>query len=119
MKLSHVTAICIVALSFLASCASVPSLAGKYSLRAPDGATSWVEVSALRDQEYYLRAPGQAISGVYRFAGDELRITRPDNPRMVGFAWKKTADGTLVLVAEPPVPVSGTRLMSATLTRAN
>lgn len=119
MKLSTVTAICILALSSLIGCATVPSLAGKYSLRAPDGATSLVEVSALRDQEYYLRAPGQPVSGVYHFAGNELRITKPDNPRMTGFAWKKNPDGTLVLVEEPPVPVSGTRLMSATLTRAN
>lgn len=120
MNLLRVSAICLLGLVSLSGCATAPvSLAGIYSLRAPDGATSTVEVSALRDQEYYLRAPGQPVSGVYQFASGELRITKPDNPRMSGFTWKKNADGSLVLVAEPPVPVSGTRLMSATLTRKN
>ena len=110
------TAICLLGLQ-LAGCATKPvSLAGTYSLRAPDGSTSTVELSSLREQEYYLRAPGQAVSGVYRFAADELRITKPDNPRMSGFVWKMNADRSLVLVAEPPVPTSGTRLTSATLT---
>jgi hypothetical protein len=120
MNLLRVSAVCLLGLVFLSGCATAPvSLAGNYSLRAPDGATSTVEVRALRDQEYYLRAPGQPVSGVYQFASGELRITKPDNPRMSGFTWKKNADGSLVLVAEPPVPVSGTRLMSATLTRTN
>jgi hypothetical protein len=104
----------------LMSCAAAPeNLAGHYSLRAPDGATATVEVSALREQQYYLRAPGQAVSGVYQFANGELRITKPDNPRMTGFIWRKEANGVLVLVDEPPVPVSGTRLSSATLTRTH
>lgn len=103
----------------LTACATKPeSLAGNYSLSAPDGTTSTVALSALREQEYYVRAPGQPVSGVYRFEAGELRITKPDNPRMTGFVWRKDANGVLVLVAEPPVPVSGKRLTSATLTRA-
>jgi hypothetical protein len=114
------TLIGIAAAALLAACATQPpeSLAGSYSMRAPDGTTSAVAVSALRDQEYYVRAPGEPVSGVYRFANGELRITKPDNPRMSGFVWRKEATGAFVLVEEPPVPVSGKRLTSATLTRA-
>jgi hypothetical protein len=108
------------AAAWLAGCATKPpeSLAGNYSMRAPDGTTSAVTVAALREQEYYLRAPGEPVSGVYRFANDELRITKPDNPRMSGYVWRKEASGAFVLVEEPTVPVSGKRLTSATLTRA-
>lgn len=116
MNFVRFTAICLLGLT-MAGCATAPvSLAGTYSLRAPDGSTSMVEISSLREQEYYLRAPGQSVSGTYRFAEGELRITKPDNPRMSGYVWKKNSDGSLVLVAEPSVPTSGTRLTSATLT---
>ena len=101
-----------------AGCATKPvSLAGTWSLREPDGTTSTVSVSELREQEYYLRAPGQPVSGVYRFADGELRITKPDLPRMSGYVWRRNEQGDLVLVAEPSVPVSGKRMTSATMTR--
>jgi hypothetical protein len=52
------------------------------------------------------------------YANGELRIVKPDNPRMTGYVWRKDKAGVLVLVEEPSVPVSGKRLTSATLTRA-
>lgn len=112
---NHVLVIC--GLLALGGCATMDIPAGAWTLRAPDGATSQVEVSMLRKKEYYLRAPGQTISGAYSFKGKELTITKPDNPRMSGYVWRLTGKGQLVLVEEPPVPVAGVRLTSATLER--
>jgi hypothetical protein len=114
MNFVRFTAICLGIV--LTGCATPLPLAGTYSLRAPDGSTSTVEISALREQQYNLRAPGLTVGGVYHFVDGELRIIKPDNPRMSGYVWKRNQDGSLVLVAEPSVPVSGARLTSATLT---
>lgn len=100
---------------FLSGCAAVELQPGSWTLRAPDGSTSTVEVSSLREHEYYLRAPGLSIAGVYTFQDGELYMAAPDNPRMAGYVWKLGHDGVLVLVQEPPVPVSGVRLTSATM----
>lgn len=99
----------------LAGCASVDIPPGAWTLRAPDGSTAAVEVSNLRTGEYYVRAPGQTFSGSYIYKDRELSILKPDNPRMNGYVWKLEHKGQLVLVEEPPVPVSGVRLTSASL----
>lgn len=99
----------------LGGCASVDIPTGAWTLRAPDGSESAVEVSTLREAEYYLRAPGRTIGGAYVYRDKELSITKPDNPRMGGYVWKLKGQGELVLVEEPAVPVSGVRLTSATL----
>lgn len=96
-------------------CATVDIPAGAYTLETPDGTTSAVEVSNLRKGEFYLRAPGRTISGSYVYKKPELTVLKPDNPRMNGYVWKLERKGQLVLVEEPPVPVSGVRLTSATL----
>jgi len=99
----------------LGGCASVDIPTGAWTLRAPDGSESAVEVSALREKEYFLRAPGRTFGGAYLYRDKELSITKPDNPRMSGYVWKLKSKGELVLVEEPAVPVSGVRLTSAKL----
>ena len=111
----NMRSIALVAALALGGCASVDIPTGTWTLRAPDGAESAVEVSALREAEYYLRAPGRTIGGAYVYRDKELSITKPDNPRMSGYVWKLKSKGELVLVEEPAVPVSGVRLTSATL----
>ena len=99
----------------LCGCASVDIPPGAWTLKAPDGTTSAVEVSKLRTGEYFVRAPGRTFSGSYVYKERELTILKPDNPRMNGYVWKLERKGQLVLVEEPPVPVSGVRLTSASL----
>jgi hypothetical protein len=103
----------------LGGCASVDIPPGAWTLRAPDGTTSAVEVSNLRAGEYYLRAPARTFSGSYIYKDHELSILKPDNPRMNGYVWKLERKGQLVLVEEPPVPVSGVRLTSGSLRKDN
>lgn len=105
----------LVAALALGGCASVDIPTGAWTLRAPDGSESAVEVSALREKEYYLRAPGRTVGGAYVYRDKELSIAKPDNPRMGGYVWKLKRKGELVLVEEPAVPVSGVRLTPATL----
>ena len=98
----------------LAACA--PTLqTGAWNLTTPDGKSSSVEVSLLREGEYYLRAPGNPISGVYLLDARQLRMSKPDQPRMEGNIWQWQQNGELTLVAEPPFTVSGVRQTSATL----
>ncbi len=120
MKIIRSTLVALVGAALFSACATKPpeTLAGNYSLREPDGTTTSVSVSSLREQEYYVRAVGQPVSGVYRYENGELRIIKPDNPRMSGYVWRNNESGVLVRVEEPSVPVSGKRLTSATLTRA-
>lgn len=99
----------------LGGCTTVDIPPGAWTLRAADGTTAPVEVSNLRAGEYYLRAPGLTFSGSYVYKDRELAILKPDNPRMNGYIWKLERKGQLVLVEEPPVPVSGVRLTSSSL----
>jgi hypothetical protein len=99
----------------LGGCATVDIPVGTWTLNAPDGSTSSVEVSSLRKDEYYLRAPGRTFSGSYHYLQKNLSIVKPDNPRMSGYVWTLEHKGELKLVEEPSVPVSGVRLTAATL----
>lgn len=106
-------AFALVLLLALAGCVDIPS--GAWTLRAPDGATFRTEVSVLRAGEYYVRAPGQTISGAYSYKNRELKIAKLDNPRMSGYVWRLMRRGELVLVEEPPAPISGVRMTSSTM----
>jgi len=103
----------------LAGCASVPEpqglQPGTWALQTADGSIVDVEVSELQAWEYYLDAETHPISGIYSMAGNEVRMLSPDNPRMKGFTWRQRADRSLILTAEPPVELSGMRLISSTL----
>ena len=89
---------------------------GSWNLVTPDGQSTSVEVSLLRKGEYYLRAPGNPISGVYVLKEKRLlSMSKPDQPRMEGAVWQLQRGGELTLVAEPPFTVSGVRQTSATL----
>jgi len=100
-----------------ASHAALRIQAGQWNLKSPSGDISVVEVRLLRKNEFYLFAPHHPISGVYTWDGKLLRITKPDNPRMGGYAWKAERDHSLTLVEETPVSISGQKLLSAHMWR--
>lgn len=108
----------IVAVAIVSACATTrPIEPGNWTMRSPDGTSELVEIRLLRDGEYYLNAPGNPISGVYRLTQADLKITKPDNPRMSGLVWQLNPDKSLTLVQEASVQVSGRRLVSATLVK--
>lgn len=108
----------VVAVALVSACATTrPIEPGNWTMRSPDGTNELVEIRLLREGEYYLNAPGNPISGVYRLTQTDLRIVQPDNPRMRGLVWQLNPDKTLTLVEETSVQVSGRRLVSATLVK--
>ena len=109
---------CLIALA-VAGCASIPEpqglQPGTWGLQTADGSIVDVEISELQAWEYYFDAGTHPISGVYSMEGDQIRILRPDNPRMNGFTWRERPDRSLILIAEPHTELSGKRLISSTL----
>jgi hypothetical protein len=97
--------------------AGTPLKPGQWNLQTPAGEVSEVEITLLRKNEYYFSLLKHPISGVYTWDGKLLRMTKPDNPRMGGYAWRVQRDHTLVLVEETPVPISGMKLISSKMWR--
>lgn len=108
----------VVAVALVSACATTrPIEPGNWTMQSPDGTNELVEIRLLREDEYYLNAPGNPISGVYKLTQTDLKIVRPDNPRMSGLVWQLNPDRTLTLVQETSVQISGRRLVSATLVK--
>lgn len=108
----------VIATAALMSCVMQPSLEGTWLMTSPDGTTGSVEVSKLAEGEYYFRAPGNPVSGVYALdQSGQLRISKPDLPRMEGSTWQIQKDHTLTLIAEPAFTVSGVRQIASKLTK--
>lgn len=108
------------ALTVAAGCATVPRPAietGPWTLQAPDSAIESVEVRALRPGEYYVSAAGHPVAGVYMLHRDRFEMVKPDNPRMAGIVWIVNSPRSMTLVEEPPVQMSGRRLVSAQMTK--
>lgn len=106
----------------LAACATVPPAsieAGAWLLQTPDQGTEPVEVRLLTESEYYLNAAGHPVAGVYRLEGNQLKMVKPDNPRMSGIVWQLNGDRSLTVVQEPPVANSGQRLISARMVKGS
>jgi hypothetical protein len=108
----------LVSATLIVACATTrPIEPGTWVMQSPDGTSELVEIRLLRDSEYYLNAPGNPISGVYKLAQTDLKVVQPDNPRMSGLVWQLNPDKTLTLVQEAPVQISSRRLVSATLVK--
>ena len=111
--------ICLIAFVMIAGCASVPERdglePGVWQLQTADGKIVDVTVSELRFPEYYFDAGTHPISGVYSYQVEQVVMLKPDNPRMKQYVWHMQSDGSLVLVEEAPVELSGERLISSTL----
>lgn len=103
----------------IAACASVPEpkglREGTWTLYTEGGEQVPVEVTELRDWEYRLNARAHPISGVYVLEGDQVIMTRPDNPRMKAFVWRYRSNTSLLLIDEPSVELSGMRLTASEL----
>lgn len=103
----------------LAACASVPEpkglREGTWTLYAEDGDQVLVEVTELRHWEYRLNARTHPVSGIYLLEGDQVFMTKPDNPRMKAFVWRYRSNTSLLLIDEPPVELSGMRLTASEL----
>lgn len=108
----------ILSLALISACSTAPIDVGNWQLRQPDGLVVPVAVSALRKNEYYFNAMQHPVSGVYALDKKTLRIIKPDNPRMGGYAWSLRNAQHMTLVEETPVNISGQRLISAELTKS-
>lgn len=111
--------VCLIAIIMIAGCASVPERdglePGVWQLQTADGNIVNVMVSELRIGEYYFDAGTHPISGVYSFQVEQVVMLKPDNPRMKEYVWHLQSDGSLTLVEEAPIELSGERLISSTL----
>ena len=108
----------VVLLAFSATThAGTPIKPGEWNLVSPSGEITAVDVSMLRKNEFYFYAPKHPISGVYTWDGKLFRMTKPDNPRMGGYVWKRDRGHTLMLVEETPVPISNMKLLSSKMWR--
>jgi len=103
----------------ISGCASVPEpqglQPGTWELETSDGQIVDVEVREVQGWDYYFDAGTHPISGVYTLQGDSVLMQKPDNPRMKNYSWNLREDRSLVLVDEPPVELTGVRLVSSTL----
>ena len=101
-----------------ASCASThqPKLEGKWKLSLPAGFEHEVTIQDLGKSEFLMRPAGLNSSGVYTLKDDELVMSRPTDERLTEFVWRIKADGSLVLIAEPPARKTGARYLGATMT---
>ena len=105
------------ALSLLAACTAQKLLPGAWEYRQPGGSSSNIEIKQLRDREYYIYAKGHPIAGVYKQEENLLIMISPESPRLQGYVWNLMRDGSLTLVEEAAVPLSGQRLISSTLVK--
>lgn len=117
---SKVRAFVVIALcGVLAACASVPEpkglREGTWTLYAEGGEQVLVEVTELQHWEYRLNARTHPVSGIYVLEGDQVFMTKPDNPRMKEFVWRYRSNSSLLLIEEPPVELSGMRLTASEL----
>ena len=102
----------------LSGCATRTELTGSWLMTTPEGKVGVVVVSQLRQDEYYFKAPGNPIAGVYELdQKKQLNISKPDLPRAEGSVWQIQEDGSLTLVAEPPFTVSGVRQISSKMVK--
>lgn len=103
------------------ACSSQPTvidlLEGTWQMTTPDDEVVGVTVSWLQSGEYYLDAGTNPISGVYLVDGNAVVMVKPDNPRMKEFVWRRDSAHWLTLIEEPPIELSGQRLVSSDMVK--
>ena len=112
----------LILVAFLAACGSQPVASpdlvqGKWELVTTAKDVVAVTVSSLTPGEYYFDAGTNVISGVYVVNGPAVTMTKPDNPRMGDITWRRDSAYSLTLIRQPPVELSGQRLISSTMTK--
>lgn len=92
-------------------------LSGSWLLELPAGFQYGVVLEADGSDRYMLKEAPVNFRGIYELREDRLVVVEPENPRIKVFEWSLLDDGTLKLVREPPVSVTGAQYTGATLTR--
>ena len=90
------------------------SIAGTYEIQFPAGAVREISILKLGDGNYRLQGGG-VLNGIYQVKGDKLLVVQPDDPRMLGLAWRKQT-ATWKLFREPVGTPTGSSYVGATLT---
>jgi hypothetical protein len=81
------------------------TLAGEWLVQMPAGFEQPQTITHLDGDRYLLGRLNHA--GVYRLEGDRLIMDEPRDRRLTEFVWRLRADGTLILIAEPPPAKTG------------
>ena len=95
------------------------TLNGDWTLTLPAGFQSPARLQRVAADAYQLHSePGSFFAGRYRHEEDRLTLVKKDSlGRDLKFVWKLSGIDSAELVEEPPVELTGTRYLGATLKR--
>lgn len=118
-----ITCLCLLMLGVLSACSNQPIAfdgleTGAWIFVSQDGDEVEVAVSELNAGEYYFDAGTHVISGLYVINGQDVVMAKPDNPRMGDITWRRHTATYVVLTREPPVELSGERLLASSMSRS-
>lgn len=80
-------------------------LSGHWEVTLPAGFENVMTIEALGDNTY--RVQPLVFAGDYELRQNRLVMVRPVDSRLTEFVWELQADGSLVLVEEPPAGETG------------
>ena len=112
----------LVVVGLIQACSSQPVVlppleTGSWEMITTEGDNVEVTVSELNALEYYFDAGTHPVSGVYSVNGASVVMAKPDNPRMSSIVWRIETRRSIVLTTEPPVELTGKRLLASTMTK--